>query len=122
VKKILVADDSLAIRRSLRVLLRHWNQWELCGEAENGREAVEKAQQLQPDLILLDFSMPVMNGFQAAKELHRVMPQVPILLFTVFKTEQMENDARAIGISEVRSKFDSVECLFASIQLLLKSA
>jgi DNA-binding NarL/FixJ family response regulator len=122
VKRILIVDDSAAIRRTLRVLLRQRPEWELCGEAENGREAVEQAQRLRPDLILLDFSMPIMNGFQAARELHKLMPEIPILMFTIFKTTQMENEASAIGISAVHSKFDAVDHLFNSIQGLLKAA
>jgi len=122
VKKILVVDDSLAIRRTLKMLLRQRPEWELCGEAENGREAVEQAKRLHPDLILLDFSMPIMNGFQAARELHNLMPETPILMFTIFKTTQMEDEASAIGISAVHSKFEAVDHLFSSIQGLLKAA
>jgi DNA-binding NarL/FixJ family response regulator len=122
VKKILIVDDSVAIRRTLRTLLCQRPEWELCGEAANGREGVEQAQRLRPDLILMDFSMPIMNGFQAARELKKLMPEVPILMFTIFKTTQMENEASAIGVSAVHSKFDAVDRLFSSIQGLLKAA
>jgi two-component system chemotaxis response regulator CheB len=93
----------------------------LCGEAANGREGVEQAQRLRPDLILMDFSMPIINGFQASRELKK-LPEVPILMFTIFKTTQMENEASAIGVSAVHSKFDAVDRLFSSIQGLLKAA
>lgn len=121
-KNILIVDDSPAIRRSLRTLLGRHGGWEVCGEAENGREGVDKALQLHPDLIVLDLSMPVMNGLQAARELQRLMPSLPILMFTNYSDSQVEREALASGVTAVKSKMESVESLVGSIQSLLHAA
>ena len=121
-KKLLIVDDSPAIRHSLRVLLENRPDWQVCGEAENGRVGVEKALQLCPDLILLDLSMPVMNGFEAARELHRLLPEVPLVMFTSFIGTEIEEEALASGIAFVKSKSDGIESLCGSIQALLRAA
>jgi two-component system, chemotaxis family, chemotaxis protein CheY len=118
---ILIVDDSPAVRRSLRALLEGRSDWQVCGEAENGREGVDKALQLSPNLIVLDLSMPVMNGLQAARELRRLMPQVPVLLFTTFCNSVIEQEALASGVRAVRSKADGIESLCQSIQDLLSA-
>jgi DNA-binding NarL/FixJ family response regulator len=122
VKSILIADDSPSIRRSLRALLGRHDDWEVCGEAENGRDAVDKVLQLHPDLIILDLSMPVMNGLQAARELHRLAPGLPILMFTNFGNSLIEREALASGVTAVKSKWESIESLVGSIQNLLDAA
>jgi len=122
VKKLLIVDDSPVIRHSLRTLLEQQADWEVCGEAENGREGIDKALRLRPDLILLDLSMPIMNGFQAARELHRLLPRVPLLMFTSFGGSEIEHAALASGIAAVKSKSDGIESLRGSIQELLKAA
>lgn len=83
-KMVLVVDDSLPVRERLRDLFDSTEGFEVCGEAGNGREGVEKAEQLQPDLIILDLSMPVMNGVDAARILHRILPSVPVILFSCY--------------------------------------
>jgi DNA-binding NarL/FixJ family response regulator len=75
-----------------------------CGEAENGREGIVQALSSSPDLIVLDLSMPVMNGFQAARELQRLLPRVPIVMFTTFSNTHMEREAFAADVSAVQSK------------------
>ncbi len=121
-KRLLIVDDSVAIRHSLRVMLESRPGWEICGEAENGREGVDKAVALCPDLILLDLSMPVMNGLQAARELHRLMPGVPLVMFTSFDGTEIEHAAMASGVRAFKSKSESLESLCGSIQELLKPA
>jgi DNA-binding NarL/FixJ family response regulator len=117
-KCILIVDDSPAVSKTLRQMLERHKGWEVCGEAVNGREGVEMAQQLKPDLILLDFSMPVMNGLEAALELKRLMPSVPLLMFTNYGTDYLEKEALSAGVSAVVSKSDS-EALVSAIQALL---
>lgn len=121
-KSILIVDDSAIIRRALRTLLDRNHDWEICGEAENGREAVDKALLLRPDLVLLDLSMPIMNGFQAARELHRSLPRVLILMFTTFSNAHVEREALALGVSAVRSKSEGLDSLYRSIEDLLHAA
>jgi chemotaxis response regulator CheB len=77
-------DDSALIRRIIRERLEQQNIWEVSGKAANGREAIEKAQELRPDLIVLDLAMPIMNGLEAARALKRLLPRVPVLMFTNF--------------------------------------
>jgi hypothetical protein len=80
---ILIADDSLFIREALCNLFKREEDFDVCGEAENGKEAVEKARELRPDLILLDLSMQVMNGLDATRVLKRLMPEVPVIMFSL---------------------------------------
>src|SRR6266700_7521380 len=84
VKSILIADDNAFVRQRLGDLFSREPDFEVCGEAENGRKAVEEAQELHPDLILLDLSMPVMNGLDAARALKRLMPEMPIIMYSAY--------------------------------------
>src|ERR1700747_2661757 len=104
VKSILIADDHDMIRKALCELFSSQEDFEVCAEAENGKEAVEMAQFFHPDLILLDLSMPVMNGIEAACELKRTMPMVPIIVFSEYGTVFSEGEARETGISAVVPK------------------
>ncbi len=103
-KCILIVDDSALIRRMIRETLEQHAGWEVSGEAVNGREAIEKAQQLKPDLIVLDLSMPVMNGLEAARVLKGLFPSLPLVMFTNFDTPQLTNEALSAGVSAVVSK------------------
>jgi DNA-binding NarL/FixJ family response regulator len=116
---ILIVDDSPVVRHSLRSSLEQYPDWVVCGEAGDGREAIEKCRQLHPDLIILDLSMPVMNGLAAARELNRIQPNVPLLMFTTFKDSNVEKEAIAAGCAGVVSKSE-VHLLFRNIQHLLK--
>jgi len=104
--RILIADDHLPVRMGLRHLLEHHPGWEVCGEAVDGRDAVEKNRELQPDVIVLDFLMPRANGLEAAHEIAKTSPQVPILLCTMFLSDQLLDQAKKAGISGAVSKSD----------------
>jgi two-component system chemotaxis response regulator CheY len=118
-KAVLIVDDNAFIRQSLCELFRQEADFEVCAEAENGRQAIEKAQQLQPDLIVLDLSMPVMNGLDAARVLRRLTPTVPIIMFSAFGDKSAEQQARLIGISEVVSKSEHASVLIQKARNLL---
>jgi DNA-binding NarL/FixJ family response regulator len=118
-KRILIVDDSSPVRKSLRQTLERQHDWQVCGEAANGREGVELARALKPDLVLLDFSMPVLNGLDAARELKRLSPSLALLMFTNYGTDYLEREALVAGVSAVVSKSDSIEALISSIQALL---
>jgi len=118
-KRLLIVDDSPIIRKMLSETFELQEGWEVCGEAVDGREGVEKAQQLKADLIVLDLSMPVMNGLEAARELSRLLPSVPVLLYTNYETPQLKQEALAAGVRAVVSKSESVGALVSSIQDLL---
>jgi DNA-binding NarL/FixJ family response regulator len=102
--RILIADDSLPVRCGLRTLLGLNSDWQVCGEAVDGVDAVEKAHQLAPDLILMDFLMPQMNGVQAARQIAESGADIPILLFTLHLSPQLMELARDAGLRGAISK------------------
>jgi DNA-binding NarL/FixJ family response regulator len=105
---ILIVDDSAIIRRSLRFWIEQTSDWKICGEAENGKVAVEKVEELHPDIVILDFQMPVMNGLEAARRITILAPNTAIVMFTMHSSEQLAKDARAAGIQNVVSKSDDL--------------
>jgi DNA-binding NarL/FixJ family response regulator len=118
--RILVVDDHTRIRNAICSLLRN-SDFEVCGEAVNGRDAIDKAKQLHPDLILLDLSMPIMNGLDAARELTRIMPDVPLLMVTNHAMALPESEARKVGIRLVLSKENSYQNLVRCTREILAS-
>jgi DNA-binding NarL/FixJ family response regulator len=116
---VLIADDNRSIRRGLRELFQTSEDFDVCGDAENGKEAVEKAQELYPDLILLDLSMPVMNGLDAARILKRVMPEVPVLMYSAYDDSLTEKEARSAGVSALVSKSERLSVLLDKARSLV---
>jgi two-component system chemotaxis response regulator CheY len=121
-KSVLIVDDNSFIRQALCELFKQEADFEVCGEAENGKEGIEKALEMRPDLIVLDLSMPVMNGLDAARVLKRLMPAVPLILYSAFGDKLAENQARLIGISEVVSKSEHASVLIHKARGLLNSS
>lgn len=117
--RILIADDSSIIRHCLGRLLCSHSGWEICGEATDGEDAVYKTQELVPDLIVMDFLMPRKNGIEAAREIGKVSPSIPILLCTICLTPQLVDLARGAGISGTLSKGD-LTMVFTCIETLLR--
>jgi CheY-like chemotaxis protein len=117
-KCVLIADDHDGVRKALRALFLS-NGFEVCAEAINGLDAIEKAQEVRPDLIVLDLSMPVMNGLAAARELTKIMPKVPVLMFTNHAGPMIEYEAQRAGIRSVMSKDGSYERLLNRARELL---
>jgi two-component system, response regulator YesN len=117
---ILIVDDSALIRRALRTCIeQNHDEWKVCGEASDGIAAIDMVKALRPDLIVLDLSMPGMNGFELAHELKQTNPSLPVLMFTGFKTPQLEKEAIAAGCNAVVSKSEHQQMLFDNIQRLL---
>ena len=121
VKSILIVDDSPLIRRTLRTLLAQQADWSVCGEAENGRDGIDKALQLKPDLIVIDLVMPVLNGIEASRVLKRLMPTTPLVMFTTFTDPYVKEEALAAGVKAVIPKSEGTTSLIGSIQQLLGS-
>ena len=118
--RILIADDSAVSRRMLRQLLE-MHGWEVCGEAENGLEAVEKTATLKPDLVILDWNMPKMNGIQAANTIHTADPGMPLLLFTLEKIiPTLAEEARRVGFRGALAKGEGVFALSQAVDELLQ--
>ena len=118
-KCILIADDVEIIRHRVRDLFEAQPEFEVCAEAENGREAIHKARHLHPDLIVLDLSMPVMSGLEAARILRQIMPTVPIILFTMFSGESTREAAESAGIAALVSKSEPATTLVDKAKALL---
>jgi DNA-binding NarL/FixJ family response regulator len=105
---ILIIDDSIVMRRALHRLFESKSGWEVCGEAIDGKDGIEKARKLRPDVIVLDMSMPDMDGIAAAKVLKSQMPAIPIVMFTNFAEDQfLQQEVLAAGITKIVSKSDS---------------
>lgn len=102
--RILVVDDSTIFRDGLRLLIESRVNWEVCGEAVDGLEGVQKNRLLKPHLIIMDLSMPRMSGIEAAVEILKEFPKVPILLLTLYLTRQLAEEARNVGIRATLSK------------------
>jgi two-component system, chemotaxis family, chemotaxis protein CheY len=117
-KTVLIVDDSVFVRHALCELFKGQPDFDVCGVAENGREAIEVASRLHPDLIVLDLSMPVMNGLDAARVLKRVLPTVPLVMYSAFGDNLSENQTKMIGISEIVSKFGPVSLLLEKARAL----
>jgi DNA-binding NarL/FixJ family response regulator len=117
--RILIADDDAAIRRLLRRLIETHTGWTVCADAADGHEAVDKAVQLKPDVAVLDLAMPEMNGFQAAKEISKKDPELPMLLFTVQQvSKELTTQARNAGFRGALSKNTGSEVVHAIETLL----
>ena len=118
-KTVLVADDNAAIRKMIAGAFLS-DGFKTCGEAENGREAISLAREVQPDLITLDLSMPVMNGLDAAVELRKIFPKTPIILFTLFGDGLLPSEAARAGVTLVLSKTTPLAHLIVLAHRLLR--
>jgi CheY-like chemotaxis protein len=119
--KILIADDHEAVRRGLRSAVVAAG-WELCGEAVHGQDAVEKVQALKPDLIILDLSMPVMNGLDAAREILKKAPGVKIVGFTMHESVQVREQTTLIGFHALAAKSAPLGNLLATVRSILETS
>jgi DNA-binding NarL/FixJ family response regulator len=102
--KILIVDDSAQVRRALRSCLELTPEWEVRGEAASGQAGIEMARSLKPDVVVLDYAMPGMNGLEAARQIAVESPQSVMLLFTMFSSDQLAELAQSVGVQEVISK------------------
>jgi DNA-binding NarL/FixJ family response regulator len=118
--RILLADDNLNLRQLLKGLAEAHAGWHVCGETGDGLEAVAKATELNPDVVVLDFAMPRLNGLQVAVKVLSVRPTLPIILHTVHFFPAMVDEAKKIGIREVVSKSETAGRLMDVIETLLK--
>jgi DNA-binding NarL/FixJ family response regulator len=110
-KSVLIVDDHEAVRRELRRLFSSQPEFVVCGEATDGAEAISKAEELGPDLIILDLAMPEMNGLEAATALRFMLPDATLFLLTAYKNRELELASFQSGIRAVFSKYDDMDGL-----------
>jgi DNA-binding NarL/FixJ family response regulator len=111
--RLLVADDNEIVRIGVRTLLKDKQDWQICGEATNGRDAIAKVWEYSPDVIILDLSMPVMNGFEAAAEIRRISPSIKIVFFSI---HDVPTSATEVGADAFVLKTTTAEELVATIE------
>ena len=116
--RLLIADDHEVVRRGIRALLETEPGWTVCGEATNGREAIELAISSTPDVAILDVSMPELNGFEAARQIRKALPQCEVLILTMHESEQVLHDALAAGARGYVLKTDAGRTLVAAVDAL----
>jgi two-component system invasion response regulator UvrY len=104
--RILIVDDNPAVRRYLRAILEQQESWQVCGEARTGAEALQQVLEAPPDLIVLDYQMPDLNGVDIAKQISELLPQIPILMVTLHLSKQLADAAREAGIRGACAKQD----------------
>jgi DNA-binding NarL/FixJ family response regulator len=116
--RILVADDHQVVRTGLRALLESKSGWQVCAEAANGRDAVEKARDLQPDVAVLDIGMPLLNGVEATRQIHKLSPNTEVLILTMHDSELLVQEVLDAGARGYILKDDADRTLIAAVDAL----
>ena len=116
--RILVADDHEVVRKGLCALLRGQGDWEVCGEAANGREAVDKAINLKPEVVILDIGMPSLNGLEATRQILKAIPQIKVLILTLHDSDQVVQEVLNAGARGFLLKSDAARDLVAAVEAL----
>ncbi|HVI08416.1 MAG TPA: response regulator transcription factor [Candidatus Binatia bacterium] len=118
--RILVVDDNPAVRHYLRALLEQQSTWQVCDEARTGGEALQRVQKNPPDMVLLDFQMPDLNGLDVARQINKMFPEIPILMVTIHLSRQLTEEAQRVGIRGACAKTD-VGSIVEAVDALLHS-
>src|SRR5712691_9129411 len=116
--RIFIADDHEVVRKGLMSLLQAQPDWEVCGEAADGREAVDKAQQLKPDVVILDIGMPSLNGLEATRQILKSNPQAKVLILTLHDSDQVVREVLNAGARGFLLKSDAARDLVAAVEAL----
>ncbi len=114
--RILIADDYEQIRRAVRTLLASHEEWDVCGEAVDGQDAIQKAKELKPDVVLLDISMPYLNGLEAARLIRKEVPQSEILILSQYEASEMLQPALEAGARGYVAKSNMSRDLLAAVE------
>jgi DNA-binding NarL/FixJ family response regulator len=120
--RILLADDNVKIRTLTKALIETRKDFTVCGEASDGVEAVSKAVNLKPDLVIVDFAMGLLNGLQVGAQLSKTLPDLPIILHSVYGFTAMVSEAKKAGIREVVTKAESGDALLDAIDRCLNKS
>jgi len=117
--RILLVDDNPSVRHYLRAILEQQSSWQVCGEARTGAEALNKVLEAPPDLILLDYQMPDLNGVDVAKQIGDMFPKIPILMVTLHLSRQLADAARQVGVRGACAKQD-IGSVVQAVEVLLR--
>jgi DNA-binding NarL/FixJ family response regulator len=117
--RVLVADDHEVMRLGIRNLLEVQPGWSVCAEANNGQEAVEKTLQFHPDVIIMDLTMPVMNGLEAANQITKAQPKIPVILFSLHVSDDLYRHFKTDGIRGAVAKADAARDLVLAVKTVL---
>jgi DNA-binding NarL/FixJ family response regulator len=118
--RILIADDHGIVRKGVCSILESRKNIEICGEASNGQEAVQKAFQLNPDLVILDVTMPVLDGFTAARQIQEILPNVPIVMLSMHDGNDVVREAQLAGVRGFVTKSEAANILLRAVDALLE--
>jgi len=118
--RILIADDHEVFRRGTQALLESRPDWRVCGEAATGREAVEKTKELKPDVVIMDISMPDLNGLEAAEQILKFAPKTEVLILTIHDSEELVRHMAKVGVRGYVLKADTSQDLIAAIEALAR--
>jgi DNA-binding NarL/FixJ family response regulator len=116
--RILIVDDNPAVRRYLRAILEQQQSWKVCGEARTGAEALQQVLESPPDLVLLDYQMPDLNGVDVARQIAEMFPKIPILMVTLHLSTQLADAAREAGVRGACAKQD-IGSVIEAVDVLL---
>jgi two-component system nitrate/nitrite response regulator NarL len=120
--RILIADDQESTRKALKALVESCPGWEVCAAVEDGGQAIQKASELRPDLIVLDLSMPMMDGLKAARAISKAMPTVPILIYTLHVSPELAVEAKKAGVRQIVDKAGTREKLLTAMTFFLTTS
>jgi DNA-binding NarL/FixJ family response regulator len=118
--RILIADDHVSVRKGVCSILGSRVDIEICAEAENGEEAVRLAKDLKPDIVFMDFTMPVMDGLEASKQILQIFPEMAILMFSMHKMDTLTNAAKGIGVRGFVIKGQSADNLLKAVDKVMQ--
>ena len=116
--RILLADDHDMVRKGLRATIETQRGWEICGDARTGREAVAKARELRPDVVVMDIQMPELSGMEATRQIRELLPRTEVLILTMHESERLVRDLLAAGARGYMLKTDASELLIPAVQAL----
>jgi DNA-binding NarL/FixJ family response regulator len=117
--RILIVDDNPSVRHYLRAILEQQAEWRVCGEARTGAEALHMVLEAPPDLVLLDYQMPDLNGVDVARQISELFPQIPILMVTLHLSTQLADAARSAGVRGACAKQD-IGSVIQAVEVLLR--
>jgi two-component system, NarL family, response regulator NreC len=119
--RVLIADDHILVRRGMRAILEMYPEWEVCGEASTGTEAVGKASELRPDVVIMDISMPGPSGLEATRQIRQALPRTEVLIVSMHESREIIRAARDAGARGYLSKSESDSRLIEALTIVCRS-